>query len=355
MLYNYQYVPHKLEKLQQWLKHLVKDIWCTPKPRFTLTMLSPEFRQVEKEIFKASRKNDYLRGPIRKIHNLCRDKLSAKQRSDFSKWFDNNIKIESLCEGRADISPVTYEDIKALNTNLARELEAFCTNLWTEVRKLKPITDRLGTLEEHFKDFRKLNRTAICPYCGISRIEGEFSDIQEDYDHFLPKGTYPFNAVALRNLAPICDKCNKKYKLQKDPLHNQTGLRRKAFFSYAAVNSSIKFNLQLVPIGASPIDPQKLLPANIQINITSPGKAEEIEVWKEVFEIEQRYKDICCQKESGGNYWLEQVLGELKFKGNNPAQALATIKRAASASKWADVNFIKLPFLEACDAAGLIR
>ena len=355
MLFAYTYVPNNLEKLQAWLKHLVQQVWCNPRRHFYLRLLESEFQDVVRETTKASRKNDYLWDPIRRIHNICRDQLNAPQRLLLSRWFDDNNNIESLCSGNAGVQPVTYQDIEAINPTLAEELDLFCTNLWTHVRKLKPVCNRVGTLEEHFKAFKHINRIGICPFCGISRIEGVFSDIQEDFDHYLPKGTYPFNAVAMKNLAPICDKCNKKFKLQKDPLIDNTGARRRAFYCYAAVPPGINIRINIVQIGGAPIDPSNLSPNNVQLEITASGWDEELDGWKELFDVVSRYKDICCGGDAGGNYWLEQVLGEMKCRGLSPTEALAVIVRAASVSKWADMNFIKVPFLNACSIAGIIR
>lgn len=321
-------------------------------------MLTPELRQVVAEVAKASRKNDYLRGPIHEIHNLCRDKLSSDERATLLRGFYSNINIQAICAGCPGMSPVTYKSLATINADLALKLEEFCTNLWKHVRGLKPVTNVVGTLPEHFKQFRHINKTSICPYCGISRIEGVFSDVQEDYDHYLPKSVYPFNAVTMSNLAPICDKCNKKYKGQKDPLHDQQGKRRKAFFSYSSLPSQIKIRMSLIHGGGPTIDPLNLQPTEIAIVLEAPGRTEEVEGWKELFGIETRYKDICCEgsaEGAGGRYWLELVLGEMKFEGFQPAQALAKVRRSAAVSKMAELNFLKVPFLDACDAAGFIR
>ncbi len=355
MLFSYIYVPHPLERLQAWMTHLVKEVWCKPQRRFSVGLLDSEFQKVVRESKQNAKSKDYLWTPIKTIHNICRDKLSPAQRADLARWFDNNNDIEGLCTGSHGVSPVTYKMIAQINPLLASELEAFCTNLWSEVRKRKPVIDRLGTLSEHFKELRKANHTAICPFCGLARIEGIFSDIQEDYDHYLPKGTYAFNAVSMKNLAPICDKCNKKYKLQRDPLHKQNGDRRKAFYVFASDDSDIEFRITLVPVNGAHIDLRILCPENIKLDISALGREEELEGWREIFKIDKRYKDLCCESETGGNYWLQQVLGEMKDEGKTPAEALATVRRAASASRWADANFLKLPFLDGCQKAGFIR
>jgi hypothetical protein len=46
-------------------------------------------------------------------------------------------------------------------------------------------------------------------------------------------------------------------------------------------------------------DITKLLPNEIGLQITAPGRVEEVETWKEVFGIEERYKDKLCGKNGG--------------------------------------------------------
>lgn len=354
MLFTYTYVPHPLERLNRWLEQVVKGVWCTPQPQCQRELLEPEFRQVVDEIEENARTRDYLWGPICRIHDICRDQLSAAQREDLAKWFDDNNDIEGLCMGEPEIAPMTYRAIAQINPGLAQELEEFCTNLWTVIRNRKAVTGRLGTLTDHYKEFRKINRTGTCAFCGLARIEGVFSSIQEDYDHYLPKGLYAFNSAALKNLVPICDKCNKKYKLQQDPLHKD-GARRKAFYAYAESGHNINVRITLSSVDGAPIDPDNLSRDNIQIELTSAGREQELEGWKEIYKIEDRYKGVCCEGDTGGTYWLEQVLGEMRDTGRAQMDALGTVLRAASASRWADANFLKIPFLEGCLEAGFIR
>jgi 5-methylcytosine-specific restriction endonuclease McrA len=354
MLFSYVFVPHPLDTLETWTEHLVKEVWCKPQKRFRIGLLTPALQQVVRESRKNAREQDYLWTPIKTIHNICRDGLSPAQRSDLARWFDNNNDIEGLCSGRNGVSPVTYEMIRQINEQLASELEAFFTNLWTKVRHLKPVMDRLGTLADHYSKFKDIN-LKICPFCGLARLEGRYSDVQDDYDHYLPKDKYAFNAISMKNLAPICDKCNKKFKLRQDPLHKEDGSRRKAFYVFATQDPKIELRITVISVNGLPVNPSKLRPENILVDISAPGQEEELEGWKEVFRIEDRYKDLCCEDGAGGYYWLEQVLGEMKYRGQSPAEALATVRRAASASKWADANFLKLPFLDGCQKAGFIR
>lgn len=354
MLFTYTYVPHPLERLNGWLEGVVKGVWCNPQPHCQKELIEPEFRQVVIEIDQNARTHDYLWAPICRIHDICRDQLTPAQRVDLAQWFDANNDIEGLCLRKPGIAPMTYKAIARINAQLAQELEEFCTKLWSEVRNRKAVTERLGTLSEHFKEWRKVNRTGTCAFCGLARIEGIFSSIQEDYDHYLPKGIYVFNSAALKNLVPTCDKCNKKYKLQQDPLHKD-GARRKAFYAYAAPGHIINVRITLSSVDGIPIDPENLCRENIRIELTAPGREEELEGWKEIYRIEERYAGVCCEGDTGGTYWLEQVLDEMIDPGKSQIEQLAKVIRAASASRWADANFLKIPFLEGCQRAGFIR
>ena len=220
---------------------------------------------------------------------------------------------------------------------------------------LKAVTSRTADIDNHYDAFVTKNDEGKCPYCGYGDIKGQHHSKREAYDHFLPKGTYPFNSVNFKNLAPMCHECNSSYKLQLDPTKHidpitrkNTGVRRKAFYSYAAAAPAISIDLIL-----SSVDIAKLTPSDISLAITAPGRDEEVESWKDVFGIEERYKAKCCAK-NDGKYWLIQALDECTNAGKTPQEIIQTIERNAESNPWAEANFLKKPFLLACQNAGLI-
>lgn len=80
-----------------------------------------------------------------------------------------------------------------------------------------------------------------------------------------------------------------------DPISRKTGgTRRKAFYSYAAVISGITVSVTL-----NTKDVTNLLPSEIDLQLTAPGREEEVEAWKDVFGIEERYKAKLCAKNDG--------------------------------------------------------
>jgi hypothetical protein len=51
---------------------------------------------------------------------------------------------------------------------------------------------------------------------------------------------------------------------------------------------------------------------------------------------------------------LTQVLDEWKEVGRAPAEFLKTIARQATSSPYAECNFLKKPFLDACKQNGIL-
>lgn len=354
MLFSYNYVPHDVEKLQAWLDHLVKEVWCKACGEFKLDLLDPELQEIVQAIADDNKTKLKLFEPIRDLFDLFKG-LSTDQRAQFARWYDANNNIEALCSNSPEQQPVTYAEVAVINAPLAEQLKAFYTDLWVRVLGLSPVKTKIGPIDAHYRDFVSVNKQGKCPYCGLFNLDGEHDVTRDAYDHFLPKATYPFNSVNFRNLAPMCGKCNSGYKLQKDPvchldpIKRKTGnTRRKAFYSYAAVHPRIEVSMSVNTKNSQDIQPEE-----IAISLTAPGKDEEVESWREVFGIEQRYKARCCG-ENDGKAWLIRVTEENILYDRTTQQMLEAEIRAAEKTPWSDANFLKKPFLEACRTAGIV-
>ncbi|ADB19084.1 conserved hypothetical protein [Pirellula staleyi DSM 6068] len=356
MLFNYRYVNHDIEKFQVWLDHLVKKVWCRNGGEYSLSLLHPDLKAVVEEIANDdSLTKDHLDGPIKIIDAIFQDQLDSDQRDQVSQWYDHNNDIEALCGNEPQKMPGTYAEIKSLNNNLESELKKFCKSLFQDIIHLKAVTSRTAEIDAHYKAFVTANDEGKCPYCGYNDIKGQHHNKREAYDHFLPKGTYPFNSVNFKNLAPMCHECNSSFKLQKnplrhiDPIHKATGgRRRKAFFSFANVAPSITINMT---IASAEVD--KLIPSDITLTVSSPGRDEELESWMDVFGIEERYKAKICAK-NDGKYWLVQAVDECANGRMTPQEIIDKIEQNANSNPWAEVNFLKRPFLKACKEAGVL-
>ena len=219
MLFNYTYItPHRIETFQGWLDHLVKQVWCRAAGDYSLALLHPDLRQVVEDIFNDDKiDKDHLDGPIKTIDALFRT-LTVAQRQQVDTWYDNNNNIEALCSNDPAKPPGTYEDIRRMNVALSEALKTFFKSLWTEVLSLKAVKDHIGDIDDHYDAFVAVNDEGKCPYCGYNDIKGIYHTKREAYDHYLPKGIFPFSSANFRNLAPMCHECNSSYKHTANPL-----------------------------------------------------------------------------------------------------------------------------------------
>jgi hypothetical protein len=197
-------------------------------------------------------------------------------------------------------------------------------------------------INDHYNEFVRTNKKGKCPYCGLNDIDGEYVHTREAYDHYLPKSTYPFCSINFKNLAPICHKCNSGNKGSKDPLHDANGNRRKSFYSY----NTLPYNIEIkIDINTSNIE--NLRPENIQLDFGPSNLSQEIQTWKKLFGIEERYKAKCCDADA--KHWIVQVAEECQNYGLSPQAFLQAKLREAAHSPFHDLNFLRKPFLEGCD------
>jgi hypothetical protein len=101
-------------------------------------------------------------------------------------------------------------------------------------------------------------------------------------------------------------------------------------------------------------DVEHLTPNDIEIEFGPAALSEELETWKDVYGIEERYKAKCCS-ESDGKYWVTQILDEWHENDRSPADYLKTLRRQVGTSPFADSNFLKKAFLEGCSRTGLFN
>ena len=355
MLFNYRYVAHDIEKLQDYLDHLVKEVWCKAQGDFSVNLLHKDLKDIVIAVENDDSVKMKLLKPIRDIFNLFKD-LPPDYKAELGSSYDANNNIEGLCSNAPGNHPITYDEIALIDEELAKQLKDFYKDLWSRVINLEAVKGKTGNIDDHYVAFVKVNNEDKCPYCGFGGIKGQYHTKREAYDHYFPKGTYPFSSVNFKNLALMCHECNSSYKLAKDPTQNLNpinrkngGGRRKAFYSYAANPSGISFSVQL-----HTKDVERLHPKEIKLTITAPGRDEEVESWKDVFGIEERYKAMFCGK-NDGKYWLTQATEECKSRNITSQEIIQMIQRIAAHSPWAQCNFLKSPFLLACQTAGLIR
>ncbi|BBO89624.1 HNH endonuclease [Desulfosarcina ovata] len=358
MLFAYTYVPHPMEKMQEFIEFIFFEVWCKAPggPPFSLDLFdaAPELKDVMEAFHYSDTKGaDFFNGHIERIYGLFAD-LSPEQVGQLQAWFRGNNDIAGLCRNDPTVAIARYDDLNTFNPPLANELASFFKGLYKkDLLELEVLRNVIGEMNDHHTQFTTVNRQGKCPFCGINDVKGVYHSRREAYDHFLPKGKYPFNSINFHNLAPACHECNSSYKLNKDPLYDakdplltKNG-RRKAFYPYQTTPPTIDIEIAL-----NTKDWTNITPDDVNISTGPEMAREEIDTWLDVYGIEERYKAKCCG-DNEGKYWIEQVKDEWANGGRTPEEFLTTLSRQAKSRPFAEANFLKLAFLEGCNRSGL--
>lgn len=359
MLFPYTFVPHQMEKMQGFIDFIFYEVWCKAPCgdpfSFDLFNGNAELKELLESFHYSDAKGaDFFNGHVERIYGLFAA-LTPAQIDQFKQWYQANNDIEKVCANDPATHIARYAEITAISENLSSQLASFFKGLYSQsLLDLAALREKIGDIDEHYKAFMGANKTGKCPFCGIADMHSVYHSKREAYDHYLPKGLYPFNSINFHNLVPTCHHCNSSYKTSKDPAYTpkdpaRATHRRKIFYPYANPGPKIEVTIDL-----NKPDVDHLTPADIQLAFGPPALNEEIETWKDVYGIEERYKAMCCSA-TDGKYWLEQVLDEWKEDGRTPTDYLKTLSRQTIKNPFAESNFLKEAFLDACNRVGLFK
>lgn len=361
MLFPYAYMPHTMEKMQEFIEYIFFEVWCkAPAGQpfgFDLFNTKPDLKAVMEAFFYSDAKGaDFFYVHVEMIYGLFKALLPT-QINQLQNWFMGNNDIPGLCRNEPTVAIARYSDLEAFHPPIAKALAVFFKGLYSkDLLNLAALKSVIGKMDDHHTKFTEVNRQGKCPFCGINDLKGIYHSKREAYDHYLPKGKYPFNSINFHNLAPACHECNSTYKLAKDPLYDAkdpllagTGGRRKSFYPYQTIPYAIELDITL----DSP-DWTNITPGDVSLTTGPAALKEEIDTWMDVYGIEERYKAKCCG-ENDGKYWIEQVLDECQNDGKTPGEIFTTLTRHERLKPFAEANFLKKSFLEACRRSGLFE
>ncbi|WP_458008583.1 hypothetical protein [Flavobacterium sp. PL002] len=365
MLFTYNYINHNIEKFQYYSDFLFLDVWCNAKGSFN----SKKLRNCKElmKIYEGFHTDDgkgatFFNSHIELIYAEFL-KLDKYSKDRLKRWYKLNNKI-SFIYRKKNVDPITYERLKKKHPELSKLLKSFYSKLYG--RESPFILVAFGDIrlikKDHYEKFINKNfggHEGICPFCGLNSIKGNDHTKLEAYDHFISKGKFPFNSINFRNLAPMCHECNSSYKLEKEPLFNidsiiNDRIRRKAYYPYGKQTWKIEVDITLNnEINLLNIE-------DVDINIKSNVKKEELESWKEVYSIEERYKAKIVS-DFYGKLWYKKIEegyinAKKKLNPNLTKEEWYSFNiNECNISEIADCNFIKKPFLEECKRKELFK
>jgi hypothetical protein len=357
MLFPYTYVPHQMEKMQTFINYIFHEVWCkaTTSGPFGLNLFNanPDLHELMEAFYYSDAKGaDFFYGHVERIYGMF-SALTAAQISQFQQWYQGNNDLEMVCANDPAVHLARYADIAVTQTALSGQLAAFFKGLYSQsLLDLAALRAKIGDIDDHYKSFVTTNKVGKCPFCGINDLLGEYHSKREAYDHYLPKTLYPFNSINFHNLVPTCHHCNSSYKTSKDPTYTPkdpagTAQRRAVFYPYSATLYAIELQVAL-----QHSDIANLTPADINLQFGPASLDEKIDTWKDVYDIEERYKAKFCSNDSRD--WLEQVRILHRNYNLSPTAYLISLNEQVQQSPMANCNFLKKPFLEACHSVGLL-
>lgn len=363
MLFPYIYVPHQMEKMQTFIDFIFHEVWCKAPAGapFGLDLFdgNAELREVMDAFYYSDAQGaDFFYGHVERIYGLF-STLTAVQINQFRQWYQGNNDLEKVCANDPAAHLARYADIAVNHKDLADQLGTFFKGLYSKtLLDLAELRKKIGDIDSHYEAFVSINRSGKCPFCGLGDLLGEYHTKREAYDHYLPKAIYPFNSINFKNLLPACHHCNSSYKGSKNPAYMPKDptagvVRRRVFYPFSAVPQAIELKVSL-----RHIDIEKLAPADISLTFGPAPISEQIETWKDVYGIEERYRGKLLSAD--GKAWVVEALDEWRWHdesggadGKPPEVYLRDVARHTRRAPFANCNFLKHSFLQACEAAGL--
>lgn len=339
MLKPYQHVYSKFHEIQSFVNHLFLDvIFRSPyiaNPEFDSSLVLPKYRDLIDSV-----NNTYVLDPLKKCFAICKN-LSIRDLKILKRGVHVNNQIRLLCA--AYLEPVEYSEIEKIDSELSKHIKTFCNYLYEESVQRAPFFNKYEKIESYYN--KLVGRSRTCRACGINKVLTKFHSHRSAFDHYLPKGLYPFISINCNNLVPICDTCNSKYKTAKNTLfeiqEDSSKIRKKVFYPFSKIlpYPSIDFNVLF-----NKAYNETITPNDISISISCEGYEEEAETWNKLFGIEENYKAEICTSEMHA-FLEEQYMAE-KNIGKSHAEYISLLE----SNRDYDCNFLKIAFLNGVDS-----
>lgn len=226
--------------------------------------------------------------------NLNKDtelqKIVFKTNSKYDDWISKNLEIKEK-------SKKDYSDIKSFFFSTPK----YHIELSKKDFNIKKSTENFF-INKYKNGFRKRVASEIvevlgintCPYCNKNFIDIYVNKSKEkkfngDMDHYLPKEKYPYLAICIYNLIPVCKSCNhEKGRNAEGKLHfHPYGDSGKLGYSFKTSFDEKNIDLNYI-YGLSD---------NFKIELDCTGN-EFMENSKKIFHLEDKYNNSKSQAKS---------------------------------------------------------
>lgn len=349
------YKPYKpfdtkqpIEKLHDFIKEIVY-LWIDADLPFSTSMITN--KELLKFLEETKVSNEFWIETVENIYEHFRaENLTPAQRQELKDGFEANNNIDGLCDGSCHKAPMRYSELplpdELKKTGKSKGLlQKFFEDAYNKVLKRKPFYEIAETRKTYFDKLMSSNRLIYCPFCGLEKLKSKHvKNKTDDFDHYFTKSIYPFSSVNFYNLPPMCKTCNRDEKKAKDPLHDKSKNRRKAFKPFGtAKNYGIKVSFNFKNKN---YDLKDLQMADVEIHLSSPNYTDEVKTWDSLFRIKGRYKEQICNE---ADIWIEELLElyELRLSDGVCDDLDTFIDRRLqeyALRKWENANYLRFLF-----------
>lgn len=291
MLYTYIDIDHPIKQLQDNICYYFERLFdVEPVPYDINIVLQADFITL---INSSNKFKDYLKDIAEKYIALPNG-----EKDIVKKAYSNHLNIENLCNDTT-IEVLKYTEI--VNEDFRKLLKEFLTWLWDDYDSLpKSLRDEYKDVQDHFNEFKKVQKGKVCPFCGVSSLKPKTDRKRRNaYDHYIPKAKYPFVSINFKNLFPACHECNSDEKKEYDtPLKNS--IRQRVIFPFDNAYTIDELTISIAPEEKFNAVNLGTLLSDIDWNISftlATGSIDVYDVWDDIFKIKTRYKEYILEFE----------------------------------------------------------
>lgn len=144
----------------------------------------------------------------------------------------------------------------------------------------KTMSNDAFDLKGHYKKFYDSRVDRWCPFCGMEMYKVPERQ-KEDYDHLLCKKHYPAAAINMKNLFPMGEGCNRRYKKDIDVL-NSLKKATKVIHPYS------EYIKPTISLSGSKIHSSE---SKCKWKVSVNPKTDKVKAWNVIFKIDERCKE----------------------------------------------------------------
>ena len=153
MLFAYTYVPHQMEKMQEFIDYIFHNVWCSAptKGAYSLDIYNgcPELCEVMTAFhYDDSKGAEFFSGNVERIYHLFAALLPA-QIAQLSSWYQANNDIERVCANDPATQIVRYADFPVALNDVKEQIAGFFKKLYSHL-DIAALKAKIGDINDHY-------------------------------------------------------------------------------------------------------------------------------------------------------------------------------------------------------------